>query len=97
KRLPVENEDDQLFISGLKEALGTIFTVRNCIAHNRTVPRKVLENYEKNAKPALAKLLSEYMERWTIEQAELDIPTERARHVLERAMAEAAWDETAQT
>jgi len=95
RRLPVENEDDQLFISGLKEALGTVFTVRNCIAHNRSVPRKTLENYERIAKPALEKLLKEYMEQWTIEQAEFDIPTERARNVIERAMAEAEWDETA--
>lgn len=100
RRMPVENEDDQLFIAGLKDALGTLFTIRNGIAHNRTVPRKALENYEKNARPALKKLLNEYLERWAIPPLDMEEVGEmtwefEARRAIEQEIAGAEWNSAA--
>jgi len=62
-RLPIEYEDDAVFVAGLKEKMDAIEAMRNCVAHNRTPSRKVTDNY-KNACPLLDQLLDEFLDRW---------------------------------
>lgn len=76
-RQPIENEDDQLFISSLKEALDVVEKVRNAIAHNRRVPKKVLEDYETNAKPNLLTHLHDYLDRCTIVVPDSDVESKQ--------------------
>jgi hypothetical protein len=62
-RSPIEQEDDAVFLAGLKERMDAIETMRNCVAHNRRPSRRVVENYE-NARPQLDQLLEDYLARW---------------------------------
>lgn len=63
-RKPIEDEDDVNFLAGLKERMGAIEKMRNCVAHNRRPSRRVVEDYE-NARPLLNDLLDNYLNRWT--------------------------------
>jgi hypothetical protein len=62
-RSPIEQEDDAIFLAGLKERMDAIETMRNCVAHNRRPSKRVTENYE-NARPLLNRLLDDYLGRW---------------------------------
>jgi len=63
-RKPIEDEDDVNFLAGLKERMGAIEKMRNCVAHNRRPSRRVVEDYE-NARPLLKNLLDNYLNKWT--------------------------------
>jgi hypothetical protein len=62
-RKPIEEEDDVNFLAGLKERMGAIEKMRNCVAHNRRPSRRVVEDYE-NACPLLNDLLDNYLNQW---------------------------------
>jgi len=63
-RKPIGDEDDVNFLAGLKERMGAIEKMRNCVAHNRRPSRRVVGDYE-NARPLLNDLLDNYLNRWT--------------------------------
>lgn len=62
-RKPIEDEDDVNFLAGLKERMGAIEKMRNCVAHNRRPSVRVVEDYE-NACPLLNDLLDNYLNKW---------------------------------
>lgn len=75
-RVPVEHEDDAVLLAGLKARMEAIEAMRNCVAHNRRPPRRVIENYE-NAQPLLNQLLDDYLSQWLWrETAESEIDEE---------------------
>lgn len=74
-RTPVEHEDDAVLLAGLKERMDAIETMRNCVAHNRTPSRRILDNYE-NARPLVDRMLDECLARW--EAVAPAVPTEPA-------------------
>ena len=63
-RKPVQDSYDADFLVALKEKIGAIEKMRNCIAHHRHPPRKTEEDY-RNAQPLISQLLDEYLEQWT--------------------------------
>jgi len=63
-RKPIEDEDDVNFLAGLKERMGAIEKMRNCVAHNRRPSRGVVGHYE-TARPLLNDLLDNYLNNWT--------------------------------
>jgi len=63
-RKPIEDEDDVNFLAGLKECMGAIEKMRNCVAHNRRPSGRVVEDYE-TARPLLNNLLDNYLNKWT--------------------------------
>jgi len=62
-RVPVEHEDDAVLLAGLKARMEAIEAMRNCVAHNRRPPHRVVENYD-NAQPLLNQLLDDYLNQW---------------------------------
>jgi hypothetical protein len=64
-RSPVTNEEDKDFLAGLKDKLDPIEKLRNCVAHNRTIPTRTLQNYNE-AKRLLNQELDGYLERYKI-------------------------------
>jgi hypothetical protein len=80
-RVPVEHEDDAVLLAGLKSKMEAIEAMRNCVAHNRRPPRRVVENYD-NANPLLNQLLDDYLDQWLWREAvesnsfEADLPDE---------------------
>lgn len=46
-RHPIEDENHRDFIASLKERMDAIEKLRNCVAHNRAIPNRARENYEK--------------------------------------------------
>jgi hypothetical protein len=97
EREPVEHEDDAVFLAGLRERMNAIDAMRNCVAHNRRPSREVVDNYD-NARPLLDKLLNEYLARWQREEAEAEMPWDRAaREAVEEALENADWKEKTKT
>jgi hypothetical protein len=68
-RIPVEHEDDAVLLAGLKPKMEAIEAIRNCVAHNRRPPRRVVENYD-NARPLLNQLLDDYLDQWLWREAD---------------------------
>lgn len=64
-RAPVEHEDDAVLLAGLKERMGAIERMRNCVAHNRRPSQDTTENYL-NARPLLDQMLDLYLKRWEV-------------------------------
>ncbi len=62
-RVPVENENDANLLAGLRALMKAIEAMRNCVAHNRRPPRRVVDNYEK-AQPLLNQELDRYLSQW---------------------------------
>jgi hypothetical protein len=61
-RQPVEQEDDAVFIAGLKAKMDAVERMRNCVAHNRRPSDRVRQNYD-TARPELESLLDNYLAR----------------------------------
>lgn len=92
-RAPVEDEDDAVFLAGLKERMDAIEAMRNCCAHSRRPSKKVMENYD-NAHPLLDQLLDSYLARWECSEPVAEMPWDiAAREAVEQAMENAHWDE----
>jgi hypothetical protein len=94
-RTPVEDEDDAVFMAGLKERMDAIESMRNCVAHNRRPSKRVLENYD-NVLPLLNNLLDQYLERWACypdspERGEIGWDTD-TREAVQSALENAEWD-----
>ena len=47
------------FLKKIKEKLNSIETLRNCIAHNRTIPNRAISNYEKT-KPEVIEFIEDF-------------------------------------
>ncbi len=100
-RLPVEDEDDAVFVAGLKARMEAIEAMRNCVAHNRRPSKKASDNYA-TARPQLSQALDDFLNRWSmaweyeISRGEMYWDTE-ARQAVEQAMEGADWDEEAGT
>ncbi|MFA5805420.1 MAG: hypothetical protein WC879_12335 [Melioribacteraceae bacterium] len=62
-RTPVTKKEDIDFLSGLKDKLDPIEKLRNCVAHNRKISEKLLQNYNE-AKKLLEKDLDEYLSNY---------------------------------
>jgi hypothetical protein len=96
-RVPVEDEDDAVFLAGLKERMDPIEAMRNCCAHNRRPSKKVEENYL-NARPLLDQLLDGYLARWEWQEPVEEMFWDReAREAVESALERADWDEDERT
>lgn len=62
---PIRNEEYKDFLASLQTHVGPIEKLRNCVAHNRTIPQKVINNYETAKEPLLRSidnLLGEFEE-----------------------------------
>jgi hypothetical protein len=96
-RSPVENEDDAVFLAGLRERMDAIEAMRNCCAHSRRPSKKVEENYL-NARPLLDQLLDGYLARWEWQEPVEEMPWDReAREAVEKVLERANWDENERT
>ncbi|CAH2574390.1 hypothetical protein PRNO82_03750 [Planktothrix rubescens] len=62
-RKPVQDSRDADFLAALKNKMGAIEKMRNCIAHHRR-PSLRTENGYQIAKPEINELLKKYLERW---------------------------------
>lgn len=62
-RTPVTKKDDIDFLSGLKDKLDSIEKLRNCVAHNRKISQRLLQNYNE-AKKLLEKDLDDYLYKY---------------------------------
>lgn len=62
-RKPVQDSDDADFLAGLKDKIGAIEKMRNCIAHHRSPPQETVDDYQ-TAQPLLSDLLDHYLSRW---------------------------------
>jgi len=92
-RAPVEDEDDAVFLAGLKERMDAIEAMRNCCAHNRRPSKRVEENYI-NARPLLDELLKDYLARWEWQEPVEEMFWDRhAREAVESALERADWKE----
>ena len=67
-RLPIEDEEDARFIASLKDIIGPIGHMRNCVAHNRRPTGGIRNNYP-NARDQLDARMNEYLTRWEVEVA----------------------------
>lgn len=68
-RLPVEDEDDAVFLAGLKARMDSIEAMRNCVAHNRRPSSKITNNYlsaTKAEKPDVSfdEYLDAFLRKW---------------------------------
>ena len=96
-RQPVEDEDDAVFLAGLRERMNSIDTMRNCVAHSRRPSQRVTENYL-NALPQLNNMLDQFLARWELnwridmDNGEMMWDTE-AREAVEAALENAEWNE----
>jgi len=50
---PIKNEQYAGFLASLQTRVDPIEKLRNCVAHNRTVPQRVIEDYETAKEPLL--------------------------------------------
>jgi hypothetical protein len=97
ERLPVGDEDDAVFLAGLKERMNTIDIMRNCVAHNRR-PSRHLTNQYLNVRPLLEKALDDFLSRWALETDLYEDPwDEAARQAVEQLMESSEWDDEAKT
>ena len=62
-RKPVADNNDADFLAGLKDKIGAIEKMRNCIAHHRRPPKRTKDGYE-TAEPLVNELLDNYLNRW---------------------------------
>lgn len=67
---PITKERYVDFLASLEQRVDSIEKLRNCVAHNRSIPKRTLDNY-KTAKDLLLEEIKEFLE----EQASDDIAT----------------------
>ena len=67
-RKPVADNNDADFLAGLKDKIGAIEKMRNCIAHHRRPPKRTKDGYE-TAEPLVNELLDNYLNRWLWREA----------------------------
>lgn len=63
EREPVPDESDKDFLASLKQRIDPIEKLRNCVAHNRTAPERIAQNYQ-TAKVNLLGGINEFLERF---------------------------------
>ena len=68
-RLPIGNEEDASFIASLKDIIGPIGRMRNCVAHNRRPSVRIKEDYP-NARDQLDTMLDEFLAGWEPQEQE---------------------------
>lgn len=96
-RSPVEDEDDAVFLAGLKERMDAIEAMRNCCAHNRRPSKKVEQNYL-NACPLLDEMLDKHLANWEWQEPVEEMRWDReARQAVENALVSAYWNEDERT
>ncbi len=64
-RSPITNSDDKDFLASLKDKLEPIEKVRNCVAHNRKISDRILQDYH-NAKTLLESELDQYLSKYSL-------------------------------
>ena len=57
---PIIKEEYAAFLTRLKERLGPIEKLRNCVAHNRSIPRRIIGSYE-NAREMLLEEIDDFL------------------------------------
>jgi hypothetical protein len=67
-RKPVQDSYDADFLAALKNKIGAIEKMRNCIAHHRRPPRKTKEGYQ-TAQPEINQLLDDYLVQFPWQEA----------------------------
>jgi hypothetical protein len=65
-RMPVEAETDSDFITSLKTLLGSVETLRNCVAHNRASSQRMMKSYE-TARDTLNSKFDEFLKPFLVE------------------------------
>jgi hypothetical protein len=87
---PISNEKYHDFLASIKERLDAIDKLRNCVAHNRSIPEDIRGNYNMS-KELLLKSISEF---WDELNHEDDRPfwEEDAYRAVQKAMESANWN-----
>ena len=62
------NSYDADLLAALKNKINAIEKMRNCIAHHRRPSSRTEEGYQ-NAQPLISKLLDDYLELWSWNEA----------------------------
>lgn len=106
-RRSVQDEDDAVFIAGLRERMEAIEAMRNCVAHNRRPSKRIRGNYvtalpelmgTPEGEGTLDKLLNRWSMAWEYEQSNTEMVWDaEARRAVEQAMESAEWNEEAKT
>lgn len=68
----ISKDNHNNFLSKIKEKLDSIEKVRNCIAHNRAIPNRTVDNYE-IAIPELKRFITDF---WDEELSEINLTNE---------------------
>ena len=63
------------FLASLKERVDSIEKLRNCVAHNRSIPEEIIEDYEM-AKEPLLELINEFLKEQANPEVEGETETE---------------------
>lgn len=58
---PIKEDRYAIFLASLTDQVESIELLRNCVAHNKPIPEKTLENYNKVSKPLL-KSINDFLE-----------------------------------
>ncbi|WP_162342895.1 Abi family protein [Cyclobacterium salsum] len=85
------------FLKKIREKLGSIETVRNCVAHNRAIPNRAVSSYEK-VKPEVHKFIEDFWaEETRIEQEkpenEINFAEQYSYDRLKELLSVAEWNE----
>ena len=85
------------FLKGIREKLNSIENVRNCVAHNRAIPKRAVLSYEK-VKPEVYKFIEEFwIEETRIEQEkpenEISFAEQYSYDKLKEFLTVAEWNE----
>jgi len=85
------------FLKGIREKLNSIENVRNCVAHNRAIPKRAVLSYEK-VKPEVYKFISDFwIEETRIEQEnpenEINFAEQYSYDKLKEFLSVAEWNE----
>ena len=67
-RKPVENQNDAVLLLNIKDKMGAIEKMRNCVAHNRQPSRRTIGSYDL-AYQEVNNLLNEYLDQWNWQEA----------------------------
>ena len=85
------------FLKGIREKLNSIENVRNCVAHNRAIPKRAVLSYEK-VKPEVYKFIDDFwLEETRIEQEnpenEINFTEQYSYDKLKEFLSVAEWNE----
>ncbi|HML76217.1 MAG TPA: hypothetical protein PKB02_17135 [Anaerohalosphaeraceae bacterium] len=84
---PIQNETYSDFLASLKTLVDPIEKLRNCIAHNRTIPQRIINDYE----TAKEELLEKIKDLFYVSDDHTLFWEDEAKEALQSAMQNADW------